>query len=301
MVPEENKQAADASAELRLVVVSGLSGSGKSHALKCFEDLGFFCVDNLPPSLLPVFVDLCLRSSSRILKAAIGIDIREREFLSDFLSVSETMASRAIHSELLFLEAREEVLIRRFSETRRPHPLAGSRPVAEGIQMERERLADLRKRADRIIDTSDYNIHQLKGVLTQYYVDKGKTGKPTISIVSFGYKFGIPSDTDFVFDIRFLQNPNGEEDLRPLSGLDSAVRNYVFQRPEAEKFLGYLRSLLEFLVPFFEKEGRAFLTLAVGCTGGRHRSVALAARLQDDLKNDGFEVVIRHRDINRER
>jgi RNase adapter protein RapZ len=287
--------------DLRLVIVSGLSGSGKTNALKCFEDLGFFCVDNLPPPLLPVFADLCVQSSAGIKKVAVGIDIRERDFLRDFLSASEQMKKEGYQYELIFFEAKDEVLVRRFSETRRPHPLAKRRPVLEGIHQEREQMAELKKRSDRIIDTSDFTIQQLKDVVVQYYFDRGENRKPSISIISFGYKYGIPYEIDLLFDVRFLQNPNIISDLKPFSGEDPVVQAYVFKRPEAEIFIEHVKSFLSFLIPFYEKEGRPYLTVAIGCTGGRHRSVAVAHRLYDDLKSSQYDVVLRHRDIHRDR
>lgn len=287
--------------DLRLVIVSGLSGSGKTNALKCFEDLGFFCVDNLPPPLLPVFADLCVQSSTGIKKVAVGIDIRERDFLREFLSVSEQIKKEGYRYELIFFEAKDEVLIRRFSETRRPHPLAKNRPILEGIRQEREQLAELKQRSDRIIDTSEFTIQQLKDVVVQYYFDRGENRKPSITIISFGYKYGIPYEIDLLFDVRFLQNPNFVSELKPLSGEDPAVQEYVFRKPEAEKFIEQVKSFLAFLVPFYEKEGRPYLTVALGCTGGHHRSVAMAHRLYDDLKSSFYDVVLRHRDIHRDR
>ncbi|HTN44115.1 MAG TPA: RNase adapter RapZ [Nitrospiria bacterium] len=287
--------------DLRLVIVSGLSGSGKTNALKCFEDLGFFCVDNLPPPLLPVFADLCTQSSAGITKVAVGIDIRERDFLRDFLTIAERLKRDGYHCELIFFEANDEVLVRRFSETRRPHPLAKNMPILEGIQKEREQLAELKKRSDRIIDTSAFTIQQLKDVIAQYYLDQGEIRKPSISVISFGYKYGIPYETDLLFDVRFLQNPNFVSELKPLSGEDPSVQEYVFRKPEADRFIELVKSFLAFLVPFYEKEGRPYLTMAIGCTGGRHRSVAMARRLHDDLKAAHYQVVLRHRDVNRER
>jgi RNase adapter protein RapZ len=286
--------------DLRLVIVSGLSGSGKTNALKCFEDLGFFCVDNLPPPLLPIFADLCIQSSAGIKKVAVGIDIRERDFLRDFLSVSEKMKREGHQYELIFFEAKDEVLIRRFSETRRPHPLAKNRPILEGIHQERNQLAELKQRSDRIVDTSDFTIQQLKDVVAQYYLDRGDNRKPVVSIISFGYKYGIPYEIDLLFDVRFLQNPNFISELRHLSGEHPSIREYVFRKPEAEKFIEHVKSFLAFLVPFYEKEGRPYLTIAIGCTGGRHRSVAITHRLFDELKSSGYEVVLRHRDVHRE-
>jgi UPF0042 nucleotide-binding protein len=242
-----------------------------------------------------------VQSSTGIKKVAVGIDIRERDFLRDFLSVSDRMKKEGYQYELIFFEAKDEVLIRRFSETRRPHPLAKNRPILEGIQQEREQLAELKRRSDRIIDTSNFTIQQLKDIVVQYYVDHGESRKPNISIISFGYKYGIPYEIDLLFDVRFLQNPNIVSDLKPLSGEDPAIQEYVFKKPEAEKFIDQIKSFLAFLVPFYEKEGRPYLTIAIGCTGGRHRSVAIARRLCDDLKAAQYDVVLRHRDIHRDR
>ena len=287
--------------ELKLIIISGLSGSGKTHALKCFEDLGFFCVDNLPPALLPVFADLCQQSNTDIKKVAVGIDIREGDFLRDFIAVSDQIRERGLQYELIFFEARDETLIRRFSETRRPHPLARNRPIHEGIELEKEQLAELRKKSNRIIDTSEYTIHQLKRVLNEYYLDRGEGSKPGITLISFGYKYGIPYETDLLFDVRFLQNPYFIPELNPLSGEDAAVIEYIFKRTEAREFIGQVKSFISFLVPYYEKDGRSNMTIAIGCTGGRHRSVSIADALGSDLKALGYECVISHRDINRDR
>lgn len=286
--------------DLKLLIVSGLSGSGKSHALKYLEDIGFFCVDNLPPALLPVFIDLCLQSNGRIKKVAVGIDIREGSFLDDFWSEADRIRNRGIDYELVFFEARNEILIRRFSETRRPHPLAKDRPVGEGIKLETSQLAELKNRADRIIDTSEYTIHQLKSVLFQIYLDPGKPGHPKIAIVSFGYKYGVPPESDLLFDVRFLDNPHFVSMLRPLSGMDAKVSKYVFKDHQAEKFIKQIKSVIRFLFPYYDKEGRPFMTVSVGCTGGRHRSVAMACRLKKELKVDKIQAIIRHRDIDRD-
>ena len=284
---------------LRLVIISGLSGSGKTHAIKCFEDLEFFCVDNLPPLLLPTFIKLCEQSSSEIRKVAVGIDIREREFLKDFLSILDQMDGKNIQHDLVFMEARDEILIRRFSETRRPHPLSASKTVPEGIQLEKIYLAEVKKRADRVVDTSDTNIHQLKEMLTRFYIESDDKRKPTISLISFGYKHGIPYECDYLFDVRFLQNPHFVSDLKDLSGQDKRVKEYIFKRPEADALIEKLGALLSLVLPFYEKESRAYLTVGIGCTGGRHRSVAILERLKRDLEAAQHNVVVNHRDINR--
>ncbi len=291
----------DHSKDLRLVIISGLSGSGKTHALKCFEDLGFFCMDNLPPLLLPVFADLCGQSNREIQKVAVGIDIRERGFLRDYMKVAEQMEKRGYRYELVFFEAEDPVLIRRFSETRRPHPLAGDGPIQKGIELEKEQLKDLRKGADRIINTSGYTIHELKAALTQFYLDPGESRRPRISLISFGYKYGIPYETDLVFDVRFLQNPHFVSELRPLSGLEPPVVEYVFKSPEADQFVKQIKDMIHFLTPLFEREGRRYFTISLGCTGGRHRSVAVTGRLRELLKTDGYEIRVTHRDVDRDR
>ena len=285
---------------LRLMIISGLSGSGKTHAIKCFEDLGFFCVDNLPPLLLPTFIELCTQSSSEIRKVAVGIDIRERDFLKDFLSVLDQIDGKKIPYDLIFMEAKDEIIIRRFSETRRPHPLRESRTVSEGIQLEKRQLAEVKTKADRVIDTSDYTIHQLKETLTRFYIESDDKRRPTISLISFGYKYGIPHECDYLFDVRFLQNPHFVFDLKDLSGQDSRVEEYIFKRHEANAFIEKLEALFSLVIPFYEKEGRAYLTIGIGCTGGRHRSVAILERLQHDLEAAQHDVVVKHRDIDRD-
>jgi len=288
---------AASSKDVRLVIISGLSGSGKSCAIKSFEDLGFFCVDNLPPQLLPKFIDLCQQSRNPISRAAIGIDIRERSFLRHFLKVYDYLIEEGYRIELLYFQANDEILQRRFSETRRPHPLAKEDPVFEAIKREREILQELRGRADRIIDTSDFNVHQLKEVLTHYYVEKGKGRHFNLSLTSFGYKSGIPYDLDLLFDVRFLKNPHFIEALRPMTGNDAAVQDFVLSTSEAKQFLGKLYELLDFLLPLYEKEGKSYLTIGIGCTGGRHRSVTIVNRLEEHLRAKGFQTHLLHRDL----
>lgn len=284
---------------IKIVVVSGLSGSGKSHALNCLEDLGFFCVDNLPPALLPVFAELCEQSTSEIEKTAIGIDIRERGFLNDFLVESERLRQRGSSMELLFLEAEDEVLVRRFSESRRPHPLAKNRTVIEGIQAERLQLAELRKRADQIIDTSDLTVHQLKDTLVRYHKERDKSRPFPISIISFGYKHGVPYEVDLVFDVRFLPNPNFVPELKALTGQDRNVADFVMKAAESSEYFKRLTSFLDYLVPQFDREGRSYLTIGIGCTGGRHRSVAIANALAEHLISKSYDAKARHRDVER--
>ncbi|WP_447975575.1 RNase adapter RapZ [Nitrospira sp. Kam-Ns4a] len=282
-----------------LVIISGLSGSGKTHAIKCFEDLGFFCVDNLPPALLPKFAELCLQREGEVRHVALGIDIRERGFLADFFSNLDRVKSMGYSVELLFLEARDDVLVRRFSESRRPHPLLPQASVLEGVQVERERLRELRDRAARIIDTSDLTVHDLKDLIARQYLQQDQRQGMTISLLTFGFKYGVPYDADLLFDVRFLRNPNFAEDLKPLTGEHPRVQAYVLETPEATAFLCHLESLLKFLLPLFERERRSYLTVAFGCTGGRHRSVSIACRLKDSFANWGYAVNLRHRDIEK--
>ena len=284
---------------LKLVVISGLSGSGKSHALKCFEDAGYFCIDNLPPALLPIFVDLCHAQGGEIKNIALGIDVRERVFFSDLVGILDRVKALGHVVELIFFEARDEVLVRRFSESRRPHPLLSHLPVLEGVRFEKERLADLRRHADRIIDTSDLTVHELGEMLARRFRQQGASHRLTISLATFGYKFGVPYDIDLLFDVRFLRNPFFVPDLKPLTGEDPRVRAYVLTDPDAIAFIGQLEGFFKFLLPLFERERRSYVNVGIGCTGGRHRSVAIAGRLQECFSVLGYQVTITHRDLNR--
>jgi RNase adapter protein RapZ len=286
-------------ARLNLIIISGLSGSGKSYALKAFEDAGYFCIDNLPPALLPTFVDLCHQQHSEIANVALGIDIRERMFFSDFIGILERVRALGHVVRLLFLEAREEVLIRRFSESRRPHPLLPHLPVLEGVRFEKERVAELRQQADRIIDTSDLTVHQLGDLLAKEFLQESSDRRLTISLITFGYKFGVPYDIDLLFDVRFLKNPFFVPDLKSLSGDDPRVRNFVLADPDATALIEHLKSLLGFLLPLFQRERRSYLTIGIGCTGGRHRSVVIASRLCENLGALGYKVGLKHRDIDK--
>ena len=286
-------------AALKLVVISGLSGSGKSHALKCFEDVGHFCIDNLPPALLPTFVELCHQQGGEIKNVALGIDVRERVFFSDLIGILERVQALGHSVELIFFEAREEVLVRRFSESRRPHPLLPHLPVLEGVRFEKERLADLRRHADRIIDTSDLTVHELRELLARRFGQEGTPRRLTISLVTFGFKFGVPYDIDLLFDVRFLRNPFFVPELKPLTGVDPRVRNYVLTDQDAVTFIGQLEGLFKFLIPLFERERRSYVNVGIGCTGGRHRSVAIAGRLQESFAAIGYQVTVAHRDLNK--
>lgn len=282
---------------LRLVIVTGSSGSGKTQTLKCLEDLNFFCVDNLPPALFEKFADLCAERGDEVRNIALGIDIRERGFFEDFSKHVERLERNGYEIELLFLEANDEVLVRRFSESRRPHPLLPNRPVIEGIKLERERLAELRQRAHRVLDTSNFSVHELKDWIVRHYQEHTSGQALRVALVTFGYKYGVPFDADVIFDVRFLRNPHFVDELQPLTGLHESVKRYVLDSSEASRFLEHLRDLFAFLLPLYERERRSYLTIAIGCTGGRHRSVAVASALQDMFAEWGYDVSIRHREL----
>jgi UPF0042 nucleotide-binding protein len=285
---------------LQVVVVTGLSGSGKSTAIRVLEDLGFYCIDNLPVVLTPKFIELCQNSEEQISRVALGIDLRERAFLADFPAVIEDIRNAGHNVEILYLDAADDVLVRRFSETRRPHPLAEDTNVAAGILREREKLSGLKEMAGRIIDTSAYTVHQLRDELRVLLgVVTGGEEAMRVFLVSFGYKYGLPSDTDMVLDVRFLPNPFFVEELRALDGTNAAVAQYVLERPEAQRFLERAMALLDFTLPLYEREGKRYLTIGIGCTGGRHRSVAVVAELARRLADQRYPVKVQHRDTAR--
>jgi UPF0042 nucleotide-binding protein len=283
---------------LRAVVVTGLSGSGKSTALKVLEDLGFYCIDNLPVALLPKFVELWQSSREEVSRVALGIDVRERRFLHEFPRVFDELRAAGAEPEVIYLEASDDVLVRRFSETRRPHPAAEGGAVADGIRREREALRELRALASRIIDTSAFTVHELRAALRELLATPD-AGSMTISLVSFGYKHGLPTDADLALDCRFLPNPFFVEELRPKTGTDPEVAAYVLERPDAQEFLTHVLALLGFTLPRYQREGKSYLTIAVGCTGGRHRSVVLVEELRRRLAALGHRVLVRHRDLER--
>jgi UPF0042 nucleotide-binding protein len=285
---------------ITFVVVTGMSGAGKSFAIKCLEDMGFFCVDNLPTTLMPTFADLVVRSQQSPQRVALGVDVRAGEYLSHLIDEIAALRARGHRVEMLFLEASDEALVRRYHETRRRHPLAGDGQVLDGILAERKALANLREIADRIIDTSALTVHQFKDQLvTQYGSPRARTGLAP-ALVSFGFKHGIPIDADLVFDIRFLPNPHFVDALRPLDGRDERVSEFIFKHEESRELLRRLEELLDFLLPAYQREGKAYLTVAVGCTGGRHRSVSFVEALRRFLEKRGFPPSIVHRDMDRE-
>jgi len=282
---------------MRMVVVTGLSGSGRSAAMKAFEDIGFYCVDNLPLELLSAFVEFA-QGSEEASRSAIGVDIREKGFAERFPALYGELKADGRAIEMLFLDANDQSIVRRFSETRRPHPLAkGSTPLLDGIRQERTALADVKKLADRIIDTSDYTVHDLRQAIERHYTT-GDAGRPMVlTLVTFGYKYGIPYDVDLLFDLRFLPNPHFVPELRPLTGEDPKVRDYVMARPDSVEFLDKLQGFVEYLLPRYRSEGKSYLTIGFGCTGGKHRSVSVSLLIAERLRQSGHEVNIKHRDV----
>ena len=287
---------------MRCVIVTGMSGAGKSTALKMLEDVGYFCVDNLPVPLIPKMADLLRVPGTEINKAALGVDIRSGQSFEELEKVLEELDSTGMQYEILFLESSDDVLIKRYKETRRFHPLAGNEGrVDQGIRMERQRIRFLRKRADYLIDTSHMLTRELKAELNKIFLQNKEYKNLYISVLSFGFKYGIPADADLVFDVRFLPNPYYIEELRPKSGNDKEVRDYVMQNEKAKVFLEKLSDMVEFLIPNYILEGKTQLVIGIGCTGGKHRSVTLANELFWVLsKNENYGVRIEHRDIGKD-
>jgi len=285
---------------IRIVIITGLSGSGKTTTLKVLEDIGFYCIDNLPPILLPEFIRLCEGFTwHKIQKIGLGMDIRGGEFLKEYPAILAQLQADGYKPEILFLDSSDEALVRRFSETRRHHPLASEGPIITGITMERERLAELRENAHMVIDTSKYTVHQLKENIFSTFNLPTTRSKLNITITSFGYRYGIPYEADIVMDVRFVSNPFFVDALRALSGKNEKVREFVLGKQETKSFLKKFEKLLTFLIPLYEKEGKSNLTIAIGCTGGRHRSVSIVCRLTDFLDTDIYNVNVLHRDIDK--
>ncbi len=279
-----------------LVVVTGMSGSGKGTVLKAFEDLGFFCIDNLPVNLIAKFVEGFHVSGSEVERAAIVVDIRAGESLRDLEVILADLRQLAFHVFVLYLEARDEVLVRRFSETRRPHPLAIDKPLREAIRLERKHLRKIRELADVTVDTSEYSAQQVKALVTERFRSHPRSGRLHVHLVSFGYKHGIPLEADLLFDARFLANPYFVRALRPLTGRNRRVAAYLRSYPEVKEFVARLREFLEYLLPFYVREGKSYLTVGIGCTGGRHRSVYIVEELAKSLRIKRCSLLVRHRD-----
>jgi UPF0042 nucleotide-binding protein len=286
-------------ASLDLAIITGLSGAGRSTAAKCLEDLGWFVVDNLPPALLATMTELGLRSQGAVNRIAVVVDVRGRAFFSDLRATLEALEARGMQPRVLFLEAADETLVRRFDHVRRPHPLQGEGRVVDGIGRERALLAELRGESDLVLDTTDLNVHELRAKIDTAFGQPG-ANRLNATVVSFGYKYGLPVDADLVTDCRFLPNPHWVEALRPFTGRDPDVRDYVLAQPGAVEFIDQYAALLRLVGEGYVREGKRYLTLAVGCTGGKHRSVAMAEQLAARLAGDGVGVRVVHRDLGRE-
>jgi len=282
-----------------LVIVTGLSGAGKTQAVRSLEDLGYFCVDNLPPTLIPKFVELCTQTKKDVDKIALVVDIRGGEFFDALTEVLGELDSMEIKYEILFLEAARETLLHRFKETRRSHPLAVDGDVLHWIDEEKNRLQEIRGRAHKIIDTSYLSNTQLREEISSLFGDSSAVSKIKIIVMSFGYKYGMPTDSDLVFDVRFLPNPHYDPVLRPMTGNATEIQEFVMNSETSVQFVGKFFDFLEFLVPQYIKEGKTSLTIAIGCTGGVHRSVALTNKLTDYLRNRKYNVMTKHRDIHK--
>jgi RNase adapter protein RapZ len=296
------RRAARTAVTSRFVVLTGLSGSGKSQAIRALEDLGYFCVDNLPVSLLPMFAELTLRAGTEISRAAVVVDVREGRMLKEFPGIYRKLKSRKnLSPVLIFLEAAEPALVRRFSETRRPHPLSPDRSAIEGIREEREAMLPIRKLADHVIDTSEMTVHELRHTFTGVAAGRTPGAQLVVTVLSFGFKHGIPVDSDLLFDVRFLPNPHFVPELRPHTGRDAEVVRYLERSTATHEFLEHTLNLLKFLIPQYVHEGKAYLTIGIGCTGGRHRSVAISEALKKGLSGiPGVRVRVKHRDIANE-
>jgi UPF0042 nucleotide-binding protein len=285
---------------LQITIISGLSGSGKSTAMKALEDMGYYCIDNMPATLIPTFIELCQASTGELSRVAIAVDIRGKEFLEDFQKRVQDLRGKGHEVKIIFLESTNEVLIRRYSETRRSHPVEKERGIAlpEAVQEERGEMAFLREIADEVIDTSNLNVHELRGIVMERLSASPAT-RMKATLLSFGYSYGLPPEADIVMDVRLLPNPFFVRELREFTGQDKKVRDYVLKQKETKEYLRRFSEMIEYLIPLYEKEGKSYLTIAIGCTGGKHRSVVIAERLGAIIGKQGKEITVRHRDIER--
>ncbi len=286
--------------DMRFVMVTGLSGAGKTQAINALEDLGFFCVDNLPPTLIPKFAELCAQSEGKLNKIAVVVDIRGGGFFDSIEETLETLKHAGVKWEILFLEAADETLVRRFKESRRPHPVRPQGPLLEGIREERKRLQELKGRAHKIIDTTDRTNKQLKEEIIAAFGEESKSAALNVTVMSFGYKYGIPLDADLLMDVRFLPNPHYIDKLRPLTGNDKEIQEFVLDSQVTRTFMRKYFDLIKFLVPKYVKEGKTSLVIGIGCTGGRHRSVTLAIKIGELLSALDASVTLQHRDIEKD-
>ena len=282
--------------KFRPVIITGMSGGGKTLAARYMEDLGYFCVDNLPPVFIPKFIDLCRETHGQISRAAIVVDTRSREFFDAFVQILDELDAGEISYELLFTEASHDVIIRRYKETRRPHPLAPEARISEGVTRERQQLAPVRERATQIVNTSKLRKTELREIIREHYDTPGGDTELTVTVLSFGFKYGVPLDADLVFDVRFLPNPFYVDNLRSKSGTVPQVASYIESWDVTQKFERHLDDMIDFLLPQYEKEGKSQLVIAVGCTGGMHRSVFIAKHLYDRIKSR-YDVRLEHRDL----
>ena len=284
---------------LDVTIITGMSGAGRSEAAHVLEDLGFFVIDNLPPKLIGKVAELA-RGGGTPSRYALVVDVRSGDFLHDLSTAIDELHRDGGHTRVLFLDANDDVLVRRYEASRRRHPLSDTERVSDGIARERALLESLKGEADLIFDTSSLNVHELRDRLRELFAEHADDGGMQVNVVSFGYKHGLPLDVDVVFDCRFLPNPHWVEDLRPLTGLDQPVRNFVLSQSDTVEFLTEIERLLEMTLPGFEREGKAYLSIGVGCTGGRHRSVVVSEQLADRLRAHGYHAAVHHRDIDRE-
>ena len=284
---------------LRVVIITGLSGSGKSTALRALEDIGFFCVDNLPVVLLPKFLAITAKSSPEIKRVALVMDLRERGFLEKYKRIFDLIKGKGDKIEILFLDSTEDSLLHRFSETRRTHPLSAKGSIIDGIRLEREKLSSLKQMADHVIDTTSTNVHQLKDIVQRQFLPASVHKKLIVNVISFGYRFGLPADADLVFDVRFLPNPYFIEELKEFDGQNDAVREFVLKNERSKIFLKKFFDLMTFVIPLYDKEGKVRLNVALGCTGGKHRSVVMSNQLGAHFSEMKYIVNVTHRDISK--
>lgn len=285
---------------MRFVIVTGLSGAGKSQAVKCLEDMNFYCVDNMPPVLMPKFAEICLKSSGMITNAAVVVDIRGGEMFKEINGVIEELKVIGITPEILFLGADDAVLVKRYKETRRNHPLSPDGKIEEGIEKEKTLLTEIKNKSDYFINTSNFTLQQLKKSLIEIFGDDRSSEGLLIDIMSFGFKYGIPNDADLVFDVRFLPNPYYIDELKTLTGMQSEVQEFVLKWQQTKEFLDKLYDMVSYLVPYYQEEGKSQLVIAIGCTGGMHRSVTIAEKMYEKLLANKFKVIKHHRDIEKD-
>lgn len=285
---------------MEFVIVTGLSGAGKTQAIRSLEDMGYFCIDNLPPALLSKFAEICCQSNGKIEKVAVVVDIRGGKFFDDFFGGLNDLKAMGNKYQILYIDASDEVLVKRYKESRRNHPLAIKGRIINGIREERQKLEEVKRHADHIIDTTNLTSRQLKEEIKKIFLVGEEFDSLIINIISFGFKYGIPIDSDLVFDVRFLPNPYYIKELKNYSGNDDKVKEYVFKWPETMEFINKVSDLLQFLIPLYIKEGKNQLVISIGCTGGRHRSVAIANKIFEILKKQGHAVFINHRDISKD-